>query len=183
MTLVSPDAGNPEYVKQAAIALGVKSLKLYVARPAAVRAAIAKWYEGQIQAFAEIAPDTFTQIQTTVDLYERQLLDADGLTTKRSGPPAREREYFKTPIPGVPSVEPTATSAAPRPAEEGYGPSRAPSGARISAISIPKAAAPTLELLTPQAPVVAETRVAFSGDARSPIARPHGGLERRGRAA
>jgi response regulator RpfG family c-di-GMP phosphodiesterase len=151
LTLVSPDAGDPEYVKQAAIALGVKSLKLYVARPAAVRAAIAKWYEGQIQAFAEIAPDTFTQIRNTVDLYERQVLDADGLTTKRSGPPARDREYFKTPVPGFPTVEPIATTRAP--AEDlSHGPSRAPSGARLSAISIPKAPAPTLELLTPQTP-------------------------------
>jgi response regulator RpfG family c-di-GMP phosphodiesterase len=148
LTLVSPDAGDPEYVKQAAIALGVKSLKLYVARPAAVRAAIAKWYDGQIQAFAEIAPDTFTQIRTTVDLYERQVLDADGLTTKRTGPPARDREYFKTPVPGVPSIESTTRA----PAEDTHGPSRAPSGARLSAVSIPKAPAPTLELLTPQAP-------------------------------
>jgi response regulator RpfG family c-di-GMP phosphodiesterase len=167
LTLVSPDAGDPEYVKQAAIALGVKSLKLYVARPAAVRAAIAKWYEGQIQAFAEIAPDTFTQIRTTNDLYERQLLDADGLTTKRSGAPAREREreYFKTPVPGVTSVEPGATSGAPRaPAEDAYGASRAPSGARISAISIPKAPPPTLELLTPQAaPSLPADRGRFPG--------------------
>jgi response regulator RpfG family c-di-GMP phosphodiesterase len=154
MTLVSPDAGNPEYVKQAAIALGVKSLKIYVARPAAVKAAIARWYGGQIQAFAEIAPDTFTQIQTTVDLYERQLLDADGLTTKRTSPPTRAREYFKTPVPGVPTLEP-APAVSRAPAEEAHAASRAPSGPRMSALAIP----PALELGAPRFPGTPDRRL------------------------
>ncbi len=149
MTLVSPDAGNPEYVKQAAIALGVKSVKIYVARPAAVRAAIARWYGGQIQAFAEIAPDTFTQIQTTVDLYERQLLDADGLMTKRASAPTRDREYFKTPVPGVPVFEPASGSGRAA-TEEAHAGARPPSGPRASPAVAPTALS-ALELSTPQA--------------------------------
>jgi response regulator RpfG family c-di-GMP phosphodiesterase len=102
LSVVSPDAGDPEYKKQVAIATGVKHLKAYVARPAAVRAAIGKWYQGQIQAFAEIATDTFTQIQNTQELYERRTLGEGGLVTR--DPPAaplqkNSTEYFKTPLP------------------------------------------------------------------------------------
>ncbi len=105
LSVVSPDAGDPEYVKQLRISTGARNLKAYVARPAAVKAAIAKWYRGQIQAFAEIATDTFTQIQNTQDLYERQLLDSEGLQTRRPGaePRINQNEYLLTPMPVAPA--------------------------------------------------------------------------------
>ncbi len=106
LSIVSPDAGDPEYVKQLAIATGVKHLKAYVARPAAVKAAIRKWYRGEIQSFAEIATDTFTQIQNTQELYERHVLSEGGLTTKRENRaplPAPKAEYFRTPLPAAPA--------------------------------------------------------------------------------
>ncbi len=120
LSLVSPDAGNPEHVKQIGIATGVKSLKVYFARPAAVLALIKKWYRGEIQAFAEIAPDTFTQIQATVEMYERQMLQEDGLHAKTGPPPpAASRvqtsppEYFLTPVPigGVAETTPARGTA------------------------------------------------------------------------
>ena len=106
LSVVSPDAGDPEYVKQLKISTGARNLKAYVARPAAVSAAIAKWYRGEIQAFAEIATDTFTQIQNTQDLYERQLLDTNGMQTRRPGtePRITQNEYFLTPVPVAPAV-------------------------------------------------------------------------------
>ncbi len=64
LTVVSPDAGVPEHIKQVRVATGVKQLRAYIARPLAVKAAIGKWYRGEIQAFAAIAPDTFTQIES-----------------------------------------------------------------------------------------------------------------------
>lgn len=98
LSVVSPDAGDPEYAKQLAIATGVKNLKAYVARPAAVRAAIDKWYRGQIQSFAVIAPDTFQQMQG-VDLY------APSASRSPAAAPNAPPEYFKTPLP-VPAPPP-----------------------------------------------------------------------------
>jgi response regulator RpfG family c-di-GMP phosphodiesterase len=64
LMVVSPDAGQPEHIKQVRVATGVKQLRAYIARPLAVKAAIGKWYRGEIQAFATIAPDTFTQLES-----------------------------------------------------------------------------------------------------------------------
>jgi response regulator RpfG family c-di-GMP phosphodiesterase len=121
LSLVSPDAGDPEYVKQIGIATGVKNVKVYLARPAAVSAAIAKWYRGEIQAFAEIAPETFVQIQSAVDMYERQLLSEAGLDAKARKVAVPEREQraqreprIKTPLP---AQRPPVRAAIPIPLE------------------------------------------------------------------
>jgi response regulator RpfG family c-di-GMP phosphodiesterase len=178
LTMVSPDAGNPEHVKQIAIATGVKNLKVYVTRPAAVRAAIDKWYRGQIQSFAEIAPDTFTQIQTTVDLYERQLLDADGLTSKRPVA-ARENEYFVTPLPHAAATNAAAAGAAPQratrtdPIPVAHTGGRPPSGPRLAA---PEPAYDTGRLRVEAIAAVAATQ----SPAASPLMRRSpGGADRR----
>jgi response regulator RpfG family c-di-GMP phosphodiesterase len=93
LSIVSPDAGDPEYVKQAGIVTGVRHLKAYVARPAAVTAAIDKWYRGQIQSFALIAPDTFTQLHDV------------SISEKRE--PQAAPEWFMTPAP-APRAEPAS---------------------------------------------------------------------------
>jgi response regulator RpfG family c-di-GMP phosphodiesterase len=109
LSIVSPDAGDPEYVKQAGIATGVKHLKAYVARPAAVTAAIDKWYRGQIQSFALIAPDTFTQLHDV------------SITEKRE--PERAPEWFMTPAPAQGAIEPPrAEQPEPAPASEPLAP-------------------------------------------------------------
>lgn len=113
LTLVSPDAGIPEHVKQIAIATGVKNVRVYFARPASVEAAIAKWYRGEIQSFAGLDLDTFTQLQSTVDMYERNMLDAGGLKSKSAGPvPSQEHLLTPPPIdarpPSVPAPPPAA---------------------------------------------------------------------------
>ncbi len=114
LSIVSPDAGDPEYRKQLTIAIRARQVKAYVARPAAVKAAIHKWYKGEIQAFAAITPDAAFQFGTS--------LEADGSrTTAQPGPqldgpaaapapgfaPRREPaaslpqapEFFQTPAP------------------------------------------------------------------------------------
>lgn len=130
LTLVSPDAGSPEYVQQAATATGVRLVTAFVARPAAVKAAIAKWYRGEIQAFASIELDTFTQLQSTVDLYERRLLDEDGLASRpppssqrprallsaggtTPSPPSSRRSHSSRP----PTLRPVSKSSRPPPSE------------------------------------------------------------------
>ena len=59
LSVVSPDAGDPEYKKQLSIAIRVREVKAYIARPAAVKAAIAKWYRGETNPFAMLVSDAF----------------------------------------------------------------------------------------------------------------------------
>jgi response regulator RpfG family c-di-GMP phosphodiesterase len=115
LSIVAPDAGDPEWVKQAGIATGQKNLKAYVARPAAVRAAIDKWYKGQIQSFAMIAPDTFTQIQG-VDLAERPRAQPPRARAVAAAPNAPSPEYFVTPLPVRPPT-PVRRAELPEPRE------------------------------------------------------------------
>lgn len=119
LSFVSPDAGNPELIKQLAIATGAKNVKTYVARPAAVRALIRKWYGGEIQSFSEIAPDTFTQLHGNLDFSERGLTQGDRPRAKRPpGAPILEleapaQEYFLTPAPGGVAVNEAAAPGQP----------------------------------------------------------------------
>ncbi len=132
LTLVSPDAGIPEHVKQISIATGVKNLRVYFARPASVEAAIAKWYRGEIQSFAGLDLDTFTQLQSTVDMYERHVLDEAGL---KSRPPstAPTHEHLLTPPP-LDARPPSVPAPAARPGH-------------VAVTPIPPRAAPDRRLL------------------------------------
>ena len=59
-------------VCRAARALRVRS---YLGRPAAIKAAIAKFYRGDIHAFAALDKDSIRAFQSMMDVYERNLLD------------------------------------------------------------------------------------------------------------
>lgn len=120
LTLVSPDAGIPEQVKQIAIATSVRHVRVYFARPASVEAAIAKWYRGEIQAFAGLDLDTFTQLQSTVDMYERHMLDEAGLTSRPSNSaPSHEHLLTPPPIDARPPSVPAPAPTAPEPTTPG----------------------------------------------------------------
>ena len=54
LIVASADAGMPEYVKQLSLATRFRHLKAYIARPAAVQAAIRKWYREEPLAFAQV---------------------------------------------------------------------------------------------------------------------------------
>jgi len=116
LSVVSPDAGDPEYRKQLAIAIRAKHVRAYLARPAAVEAAIAKWYRGENGAFAAVAPDSVFQFGTSLDA-DAKIHTADQPAAAPQRPAAPEHhnpapqprgefqqprsEYFVTPLPVV----------------------------------------------------------------------------------
>ncbi len=109
LSLVSPDAGIPEHVKQIAIATGVKKVRVYFARPASVQAAIAKWYKGEIQSFAGVDLETFSQLQSTSDMFD------DGLQRRSTRPPPPQERLAPPPLPPgthAPSIPSGVQSAA-----------------------------------------------------------------------
>lgn len=58
---------------------GARHVRLLVARPAAIRAAIHKFYKGDIHAFAQLDKESFKAFQSMLDVYERNLLDGDAI--------------------------------------------------------------------------------------------------------
>ncbi|MDB4932709.1 MAG: hypothetical protein JWM10_5193 [Myxococcaceae bacterium] len=69
LSVVSPDAGDPSVaaaVQQASLA---RDVRVYVARPAAVRAAILKHYAGELYAFAQVDTTGREQYLSMIDLY------------------------------------------------------------------------------------------------------------------
>lgn len=146
LSVVSPDAGDPEYRKQLSIAIRVREVKAYIARPAAVKAAIAKWYRGETNPFASLLSDSF-MLGNAFEAPQARQPDPRSSAQARLEPPmpapavpapAQAREYFVTPVPAAATPAATAAVAVPR--------------------DVPPPP-PMLELTTPQPPAAFRTPV------------------------
>lgn len=115
--VAAAEVGLPDFVKQVAIATKVRRVTAYVARPAAVRAAVNRWYRGQAHAFAEVAPETYASLKSS----RGSSLPARGLAPPppaRSGSPARAVELDpegKAPAAAAPAQASSRGSPSPRP--------------------------------------------------------------------
>ncbi|MBN2344363.1 MAG: DUF4388 domain-containing protein [Deltaproteobacteria bacterium] len=75
LSIVTSDPGNLpvlDNLRKIAEAVHVRS---FVARPAAITAAINKFYKGDIHAFTSIDKESIAAFQSMMDVYERNLLD------------------------------------------------------------------------------------------------------------
>jgi response regulator RpfG family c-di-GMP phosphodiesterase len=136
LIVVSPDAGDPDLVKQITILTRARSLKPCIARPLAVKALVNKWYRGEIQAFAAIAPETFTQLEnmdwgadargrrsTAEPVPRERRITAEEPFARRSAVPApNEGPRWTAPAPAGISTR----APAPTPAPVGYRPGAQP---------------------------------------------------------
>ncbi|MDJ0763281.1 MAG: DUF4388 domain-containing protein [Myxococcota bacterium] len=57
----------------------VPRVRSFMARPAAIKAAIAKFYRGDIHAFSNLDKDGYAAYTNMMDVYERQLLDEESM--------------------------------------------------------------------------------------------------------
>jgi response regulator RpfG family c-di-GMP phosphodiesterase len=72
LSVVSPDAGDPSVTESVKMATNLaRDVRVYIARPAAVKAAINKHYGGDLYAFAHVDPSGKEQYMTLLDLYDR----------------------------------------------------------------------------------------------------------------
>lgn len=69
LSVVSPDAGDPAVLMAVQQASNARDVRVYVARPAAVRAAILKHYAGELYAFAQVDTTGREQYLSMIDLY------------------------------------------------------------------------------------------------------------------
>lgn len=79
LAFVLADPQDAEVARQVQTAAGVTVVKAYVARPAAIRAAIHKHYGGDIHAFAKLDTAGYDQFKSMLDTYERNLLTEDDM--------------------------------------------------------------------------------------------------------
>jgi HD-GYP domain-containing protein (c-di-GMP phosphodiesterase class II) len=104
LAAVVADPSDVDVMRELQLAANVKLVKGYVARPAAIRAAIHKHYGGDIHAFGKIPSPQNREAASLLDSYERNVVDGGRLSSTPGGM-ARSTEIFEGP--------PTATQAAP----------------------------------------------------------------------
>ena len=75
LSIVAVDPSNLDVEAHLIRISGVSKVTAYVARPAAIRAAISKFYKGDIHAFASMDKESMHAFQSMMDVYERNLLD------------------------------------------------------------------------------------------------------------
>lgn len=76
LSVVSPDAGDANIVAAVQQASSARDVRVYVARPAAVRAAILKHYAGELYAFAQVDTTGREQYLSMIDLYAQHTVQA-----------------------------------------------------------------------------------------------------------
>lgn len=92
LSVVTADPENAEALRDAQLASGAKNVRAFLGRPRAVKAAIARGYNGDIHAFAVLDSRAQQQFATMMDVYERNLVSPEDLAASLSAERAgRER--------------------------------------------------------------------------------------------
>jgi response regulator RpfG family c-di-GMP phosphodiesterase len=94
LTVVTADPDNTEQLREVQMASGAKELKPILARPAAIKALVAKAYGGDIHAFALLDRQAHMQFHAMLDAYEGNIINdgAVAVSAARSEAKARARE-------------------------------------------------------------------------------------------
>ncbi len=91
LTVVTPDPDNQSMLHQVQMSGGAKHVQALVARPLAVRAAIAKHYQGDIHAFALLDRNAHQQFTNMLNVFERNLVSEESMAVALAGEPQKER--------------------------------------------------------------------------------------------
>lgn len=91
LSVVTVNPDDLETIKEVQVAAGVREVRAFVARPAAIKAAIAKAYHGDIHAFAILDRAAHQQFQTMLNVYERNLVSDETLAVALADGRSRER--------------------------------------------------------------------------------------------
>ena len=102
LSVVAANPDDHELVPALRRYTGVEDVKVYVARPAGVRAAILKHYNGELYAFAQLDQSGKQQYMTLLDLYERNA-SAFGSQVGPMPEPPRERTLTEKELTRVPA--------------------------------------------------------------------------------
>lgn len=81
LSVVTPDPGDPGIVQELKVVASVRQIQLFVGRPRAVKAAITKFYGGDIHAFAALDRSAHEQFTTMLNVFERNLVSEESMAT------------------------------------------------------------------------------------------------------
>lgn len=91
LSVVTPDPDNNAMINEVQMASGARKVSAFVGRPLAVKAAIAKSYNGDIHAFATLDKSAHAQFSTMLNVFERNLVSEESLVTALADEGRRER--------------------------------------------------------------------------------------------
>ena len=79
LSVVTADPDNTELLEQLQITTGARDLKAFLARPAAIKAVIAKAYSGDIHAFALLDRQAHAQFHQMLETYDRNVISDESI--------------------------------------------------------------------------------------------------------
>lgn len=79
LSVVTADPTDTGLLSEVKLVSGVKEIRTFVARPRAVKAAVAKAYTGDIHAFAALDRAAHAQFTSMLDVYERNLVSDESM--------------------------------------------------------------------------------------------------------
>ena len=91
LSVVTADPDNLEALREVQLASGAREVKAVLARPAAVKALLAKAYGGDIHAFALLDRQAHVQFQAMLNVYERNLVTDDAMNASVMRDEAKSR--------------------------------------------------------------------------------------------
>ncbi len=91
LSVVTPDPDNQTLLHQVQMAAGVKQVRALVGRPLAVKAAVAKSYNGDIHAFAMLDRGAHQEFTNMLNVFERNLVSEESMAIALAGEPKKER--------------------------------------------------------------------------------------------
>jgi response regulator RpfG family c-di-GMP phosphodiesterase len=92
LSVVTADPDNVELLQQLQITSGAKDLKAFLARPAAIKAVIAKAYSGDIHAFALLDRQAHAQFHQMLETYDRNVISDESIAQSLVEAPTKSRE-------------------------------------------------------------------------------------------
>lgn len=96
LSVLTPDPDNVEMIDEIQKVSGVREVKALVGRPAAIQAAIKKFYGGDLHAFAMLDRKAHDEFTSMLNVFERQLLSEEGMTLAAVETETKTRERVLT---------------------------------------------------------------------------------------
>lgn len=91
LSVVTADPDDSALLRQVQMAANVRQVRALVGRPLAVRAAIAKHYNGDIHAFAQLDRSAHEQFTSMLNVFERNLVSEESMLVSLAGDVRKER--------------------------------------------------------------------------------------------
>ncbi len=97
LSVVAADPESPDLTRDVRTSTGVRDVRIYIALPAAIQAAIARYYRGDLYAFARLDTAVRDQAMSLSDLYDKQVISLETVNgTSTTGVAERTRERVLT---------------------------------------------------------------------------------------